>query len=70
MNSRRILTIADPNCQIVVFTRIDGTAQAVITKGDEDGSPTTIEIAKPPKGQRRVVARLPDGSVEVYNDDE
>ncbi len=70
MDTRRVLTVADPNCQIVVFTRPDGTAQAIITKSEDGERPTTIEIAKPPKGQRRVVARLPDGSVEVYNDDE
>jgi hypothetical protein len=67
MTARRVLTVADPLCQVVVFMRANGTAQAVVTS--KTMQPTTIEIPAPPEGERLVVQRLPDGCVEVVYDE-
>lgn len=63
MTARRALSVTDPTCEIVVFMRADGSAQAVITPRNR--GPSTHEIPKPDEGERIAVKRLPDGCVEV-----
>ena len=54
--------MTDPTCDIVVFFRPDGSAQAIIKAREHS---TTHEIPAPPEGERIVVKRTPDGCVEV-----
>jgi hypothetical protein len=78
MSARRVLTVADPSCQVVIFMRADGSAEALVVKPAKDPIKgfvvgtllTRVEIAKPPEGFSIVVARLPDGSAEVVYSDE
>ena len=67
MTARRVLTVSDPLCQVVVFMRDNGSAQAVVTS--KTMQPTTVEIPAPPDGERIVVMRLPDGCVEIVYDE-
>lgn len=62
MTKLRWLTVTNPTCDVVVFMRPDGSAQAVIKARDHT---TTHEIPVPSKGQRMIVKRTPDGCVEV-----
>ena len=59
---RRIITVTNPTCEVVVFMRQDGSAQAIVTS---DRHTTTHEIPKAPKGERIAVKRMPDGCVEI-----
>jgi hypothetical protein len=61
----RILTIADPAVQFVLFMRNDGSAEAVLTHPDRPTKPTRHEIPPAPAGQRIVMTRYPTGEVEV-----
>lgn len=62
------ITIADPLCKVSVFMRKDGSAQAVVMSNNMRSA--VMEIPVPPKGQRIVVRRQPDGCVEVvYEED-
>ena len=63
MSGRRALTVTDPTCEVVVFMRPNGSAQAVVTP--RKLPPSTHEISAPGKGEHIVVKRLPDGCVEV-----
>ena len=47
MTKLRWLTVTDPTCDVVVFMRPDGSAQAVIKARDHT---TTHEIPVPSKG--------------------
>lgn len=67
MSARRILTVGDLAFQFVMFTRQDGSAQAVIGKPGKE--PTIFEISAPPEGQFLKVTRLTGGTVEVVYDD-
>jgi hypothetical protein len=57
------VTVADPLCKVAVFMRADGSAQAVVTSNNLRSA--VMEVPAPPKGERIVVKRLPDGCVEV-----
>lgn len=59
---RRMFMVTDPTCEVVVFFRPDGSAQAVATAKKHS---MVGEIPAPPKGERIAVKRLPDGCVEV-----
>ncbi len=65
IQATRVLTVADPSHQVVVFMLGNGSAQVVITSPSTPDKPSTHEIPKPPKGQRIVVTRYPTGEVEV-----
>jgi len=67
MTARRVLTVTDPTCEVVIFTRRDSSAQAIITS--KNRGPTTHEIPAPDTGERIIVKRLPDGCVEVVYED-
>lgn len=76
MTARRVLTVADPSCQVVLFMRADGSAEAFVIKPEDSAKgfivgtlPTMVEIAKPPEGFRIKVSRLPDGAAEVVYSD-
>ena len=59
---RRMFMVTDPTCEVVVFFRPDGSAQAVAIAKKH----TMVgEIPAPSKGEHIVVKRLPDGCVEV-----
>jgi phage baseplate assembly protein gpV len=67
MTARRVLTVSDPLCQVVVFMRGNGSAQAVVTS--KALAPTTVEIPAAPKGEHIIVQRLSDGCVEIMYDE-
>ena len=68
MTGRRALTVTDPTCEVVVFMRANGSAQAVITP--KNRGPSTHEIPAPAmENEHIVVKRLPDGCVEVLYED-
>jgi hypothetical protein len=62
----RIVTVADPHWEVVVFTKPDGGAEAVITSPDSPKKPVHITIDPAPEGMRLVTMRHPDGTVEVF----
>lgn len=62
MTTRRVFTVTDPTCEVVVFFRPDGSAEAVATAKKHT---VRGEIPPPPKGERIAVKRTPDGCVEV-----
>jgi len=61
--TRRFITITNPLCQVAVFLRPDGSAQAAVSSGEL--SVAVMEIPKPPDGERIVIHRGSDGSVDV-----
>jgi hypothetical protein len=67
MSAKRIVTVTDPGCEVVVFSKPDGSAEAVVTHPLTP--PTTIQIEKAPKGQRIVTTRFGDGTVEITYQD-
>ena len=69
METQRILTVTDTKCEVVIFLHPDGSAEAIISHNSSPFTPTKYEIPKAPTGQRIVVMRYRDGSVDVLHKD-
>lgn len=68
MTARRVLSVTDPLCQLAMFMRPDGSAQAAITSNNLRAA--VVEIPAPSKGERIVMKRMSDGCVEIFYEDE
>jgi len=66
MSTKRIITVNNPNCELVVFKRADGSAEAVIYQpmSYDIEKATRVEIAPPPEGFA-IATVVHDGVSEV-----
>lgn len=62
MSDVRLITVGDPEIEVVVFTQDDGGAKVALRRRDYV---TVINVDSPPDGQRIAVVRYPNNTVDI-----